>query len=240
MEPKILTAGEVGVHNTELEKSLARLERGAIYKNANTICLVPTRGQIPARVVQSWMGLMAPMNHAFIRIFAIGMEVGAAYSSVIEQIITTPDLEKFPYLLTLEEDNIPPPDGLLKLIESIQHYDAVGGLYWTKGEAGQPMCYGDPTEIPLSFMPKIPQPDTVQPCNGLGMGFTLFKIAMFRDSRFPRPFFKTVQEFDPTKGCRVMTQDLYFFEQAKKLGYRFACDSRVRVGHYSFDQDIVW
>ena len=37
-------------------------------------------------------------------------------------------------MLTLEDDNLPPPDGLLRLYESIEAgpYDAVGGLYWTR------------------------------------------------------------------------------------------------------------
>ena len=35
------------------------------------------------------------------------------------------------------------------------------------------MCYGNPAEMPLNFVPQIPQPDQITPCNGLGMGFTL-------------------------------------------------------------------
>src|SRR5262245_23538556 len=168
--------------------------------------VVPTRGVIPARVVESWMGLMSPMNNPFVRMFISGMEVGDAYNAAVDTILAHPVLSKFPYMLTVEEDNLPPPDGLLRLLESMDDYAAVGGLYWTKGEGGQPMIYGDPKAI-LAFQPQVPIPDRVQECNGLGMGFTLFRLDTFRDKKIPRPWFKTVQEWSPDKGGRVGTQD---------------------------------
>lgn len=194
---------------------------------------------ISARVVESWMGMMTPMNNAFIRFFVQGMEVGEAYNSAIEMVLNHDGLKNFKYLLTLEEDNIPPPDGLLKLLESIGDYAAVGGLYWTKGEGGQPMIYGDPNGI-LSFQPQMPVPDTVQECNGLGMGFTLFNMDVFRDERIPRPWFKTVQEWSPQTGAQMGTQDLYFFANARKAGWKVASDNRVKVGHYDASADLVW
>jgi hypothetical protein len=239
MKPQIVVENLEGRHNTD-PASLERLERGQAYRDLSTICLVPTRGHIHAKVVQSWMALMTPMNNRFTRIFMIGMEVGAAYSSAIEQIINTPGLSDWKYILTLEEDNMPPPDGLLRLYENMDQFDAVGGIYWTKGEEGQPMIYGDPKAMPKNFMPQLPQPDTVQECNGLGMGFTLFKVDMFKDERIPRPWFRTEQSYQPGVGTRAYTQDLYFFENAAKFGYRFACDTRVKVGHYDADNDIVW
>lgn len=238
-EPKIIVGGDLGLHNSDLEKSRERLKTGRQYQNLSTVMIVPTRGMISARVVESWMGLMTPMNNAFIRLFVSGMEVGDAYNSGIELILGNEGLSNFKYLLTVEEDNIPPPDGLLKLLESIGDYAAVGGLYWTKGDGGQPMIYGDPTGI-LSFQPQIPIPDTVQECNGLGMGFTLFNLDVFRDERIPRPWFKTVQEWSPDGGARMGTQDLYFFANARKAGWKVASDNRVKVGHYDYEADVIW
>ena len=117
----------------------------------------------------------------------------------------------------MEDDNIPPPDGLIKLYESIGKYDVVSGLYWTKGEAGQPMIYGNPMEVPLSFRPQAPIPDAVQEACGLGMGFNLFKLDMFRDKKLRKPWFKTLQKYDPQGGgSACYTQDLYFYEDARK------------------------
>jgi hypothetical protein len=167
------------------------------------------------------------------------MEVGDAYNSAIELILNHPELSKWKYVLTLEEDNLPPPDGLLKLYESMDDFAVVGGLYWTKGEAGQPMIYGAPEGI-LNFVPQVPVPETVQECNGLGMGFNLWNLDVFRDEKIPRPWFKTLQEWDPNKGAKAYTQDLYFYENARKAGYRVACDTRVKVGHLDVAADVVW
>lgn len=238
-EPKVYMP-EVGVHNRDLDASIGRLERSQSYRDLSTIIICPTRGQIPARVVQSWMGLMRPMNQKVIGpLFAIGMEVGAAYNSMVEMVLNNPELSKWKYILTIEEDNAPPADGLLKLYESMDKYDVVQGLYWTKGEGGQPMIYGDPNVVPKSFIPQKPIPETVMHCNGLGMGFNLFKIDIFRNPELPKPWFKTLQEVTGG-GARAYTQDLYFFENAAKCGYRFACDTRVKTGHYDFANDIMW
>jgi len=241
MQPQIAMIDPSGYHNKDLDTAVSRLEKSKTYRDLSTIIICPTRGQIPAKVVQSWMSLMRPMNQKVVGpIFAIGMEVGEAYNSVIESILANPELSTYKYILTVEEDNMPPADGLLKLYESMDKYDVVQGLYWTKGEGGQPMIYGSPNIIPKNFIPQIPKVNEVQQCNGLGMGFNLFKLSIFKDPNVPKPWFKTMQELVPGQGARAYTQDLYFYENAAKCGYLFACDNRVKVGHYSYDQDIVW
>lgn len=239
MEPKIYLP-EVGVHNKDLDLSSDRLERAKTYQDLSTIIVCPTRGVIPARVVQSWMGMFRPMNQKVIGpLFAVGMEVGVAYNNLFEMIINNPDLSTWKYILTIEEDNMPPADGLLKLYEGMDKYDVIQGLYWTKGEGGQPMIYGDPHVFPKNFIPQKPIKDSIMECNGLGMGFNLFKLDIFKNKELPKPWFKTVQEVVPG-GAKAYTQDLYFYEGASRLGYKFACDCRVLVGHYSLEQDIVW
>ena len=230
MEPQIIVGGDVGFHNTHDQEARKRLRAGKAYRDISTIIVVPTRGMIPARAVENWMGLMTPMNQKVIRLFISGMEVGAAYTAAIETILAHPELSKWKYVLTLEEDNLPPPDGLLKLYESIDTYAAVGGLYWCKGEGGQPMIYGSKDGL-LNFQPQVPRVDTIQECRGLGMGFTLFRLELFRDERIPKPWFETVQTWSQEAGGKGYTQDLHFFEGVAKAGYKVACDTRVKVGH---------
>ena len=232
---------EVGQHNKDLENSINRLKQSGTYKDLSTIIICPTRGQIPAKVVQYWMGLMRPMNQKVIGpIFGIGMEVGESYNNMIQSILDNPELSQWKYILTIEEDNCPPADGLLKLYENIDEYDVVQGLYWTKGEGGQPMIYGNPAVMPKNFIPQMPLPGQIQQANGLGMGFNLFKLDIFKNPNVPKPWFKTVQEVIPGQGARAYTQDLYFYENAAKAGYKFACDNRVLVGHYDFNADKMW
>lgn len=232
MEPQIIIGGQEGFHNASPETQ-TRLRKGKQYKDLSTVCVIPTRGKVDARVVETWMALATPMNNAFVRIFVKNMEVGDAYNAAIEIILGHEQLSKFKYVLTLEEDNMPPSDGLLKLYESIEDYSVVGGLYYTKGLGGQPMIYGDPKEI-LNFRPQVPIPDTVQECHGLGMGFNLWRLDMFRN--LEKPWFKTLN----AENGKSYTQDLYFFENARKAGYRVACDTRVKVGHYDDVADQVW
>lgn len=240
MEPQIVIPDVRGYHNTN-PNTLDRLKKQKAYKDLSTVIICPTRGHIHAKVVQSWMSLMRPMNQSVIGpLFAMGLEVGHAYNDLINVIITSPAFANFKYILSIEEDNMPPPDGLLKLYENIDKYDVIGGLYWTKGEEGQPMIYGNPKEVPKSFRPQMPIENSIQETNGLGQGFNLYNINIFKDTRIPRPWFRTVQEYNPDGGSRAYTQDLYFYEEAAKWGYKFACDTRVKVGHYDATNDIIW
>lgn len=234
--PQIIIGGaDPGVHNRNQRRTAKRVRDSGVYRDLSTVCVIPTRGTIPARVAESWMGLMTPMNQPFVRVFVEGMEVGSAYERAVDLILNHDMLKGFRYMLTLEEDNIPPADGLLRLYENIDKYAVVAGLYYTKGEAGMPMIYGDPKGM-LAFNPQTPVPGKVQECNGTGMGFTLFDLAMFRDGKIDRPFFKTLQEV----GVGTGTQDLYFAGKARQAGYRIASDNRVRVGHYDMNSGMVW
>jgi hypothetical protein len=237
VQPQIVLEDWQGKHNKD-PYAADRLIKGSTYKDVSTVIVIPTRGVIPAKVVQCWWNLMMPMNQKAMRMFVIGMEVGQAYNAAVETILSNPELCKWKYMLTLEEDNMPPPDGLLKLYEGMEKFDVVSGLYWTKGEGGQPMIYGDPSIMPKNFIPQIPKPDQLQACNGLGMGFDLFKIDIFK--KVPKPWFKTVQQYNPGQGSQCFTQDLWFFQEAAKWGFKFACDTRVKTGHFDLDNDIIW
>lgn len=229
---------DVGYHNRDLDNSIKRLQRGNTYANLSTVWLTPTRGVIKAKVISSWMALQKPMNQPFYGpIFLENMEVGEAYQAGFEMVLNHPELSKWKYILTVEEDNIPPSDGLLRLYESIKDYDVVAGLYWTKGLGGQPMIYGNPSVMPRNFVPQVPIPDGVQHCNGLGMGFNLWKIDTFRNrlAKMPKPWFRTVQS--KTEG--QFSQDLWFYNRAAEYGFKCACDNRVKVGHVA-DDGTVW
>lgn len=239
IKPAIIVPDNLGHHNRSDYSD--RLKKEKTYRDLSTIIICPTRGVISATIVQNWMGIMRPMNQKCIGpIFMEGMEVGEAYNQAIKMILENPEMSKFKFILTLEEDNSLPPDTLLKLYESIDEYDAVGALYWTKGDSGQPMMYGNPKELPLNFIPQNPIPDAINPCNGLGMGATLFRLEMFKDKRFEYgKWFETKQEVTP-EGVIGYTQDLWFFQKACEFGYKMACDSRVKVGHWDQENRKMW
>lgn len=241
MKPEIILPHAPGSHNQDLAKANQRLTASGSYKDLSTIIVTPTRGgrSLCPRFVSAMQGLMRPMNQkCFGPVFMSGMEVGKAFNSAVEMILSHPELSKFKFMFTLEDDNIPPPDCMLKLYESMRDYDIVGSLYWTKGEGGQPMIYGNPDDIQLNFVPQMVKSGCVQRCNGVGMGATMFKIDLFK--KIPAPWFETIQEWNPNKGCRGYTQDLAFCEKALKIGARIAVDTRVKTGHLDVENNQLW
>ena len=217
--------------------------------------------------VEAYKRLIRPMNVPFLEMMPSGYEVGDAYTKSIEMILANPALNHFKFVLTIEYDNIIPfipntQGPLMLLYETMEKgFDAVGGLYWTKGNPSMPLIYGDPKEkreTPAGMF-KVVFPAKVQPknwkegkivsgewwpgdiveCNGMGMGFTLFKMDLFRDKRFKKPWFKTCNDHTD-KGPRMYTQDLYFFEKFRELGYRCAIDTRVKLGHLDFKSGIIY
>lgn len=237
MKPQLVGI-DVGVHNKDLYKTTTRLMKTGSWKTQRVIMLIPAAESIPTKVYLSHCGLVFPPNNGQYRMAAIGMEVGEAFSSAIEQILEHPELSKFEYILTIEHDNIPPPDGLLRLLERMEEhpeYSCIGGLYFTKGEGGVAQCWGDPKDG-LNFRPQLPDPNGgLIEVVGTGMGFNLWRLNMFKDKNLRRPWFKTLKD-----STGVATQDLYAWGDLRKNGYRCAIDCSVKVGHYDLSTDITW
>lgn len=229
---------DAGRHNGDLAASTARIVRGGTYRRQRVIMLVPAIAPIPPRVYLSHRALIFPPNQSAHFHLALGDEVGVAYSSSIEAILAHPELSTWEYLLTVESDNAPPSDGLVRLIERMeQHpeFSCIGGLYWTKGEGGCPQIWGDPKDPVVNYRPQPPRAGELVECCGTGMGFNLWRLSMFKDGRLRRPWFKTVAGKEG-----VGTQDLYAWSDFRKHGYRCAVDCAVLVGHWDDANQIMW
>lgn len=228
---------------------------GDSYKDRSTVIIVPTRGTIPARVAHAWLNLIAPMNQKRVFLFAKGMEVGDAYNRTIAAILADPNLSKFKYVMTMEDDNLPPADAHIRLCESIElGYDGVSGIYFTKGAGRYPMAYGDPAKFKetgqLDFMPRDWKQAFLEnhlvPVNGIAMGCSLYRMDLFRE--IPSPWFVTVNDIvdvrkpdgGQSRGPSAYTQDLSFCENATRMGKTFAVDFRVKVGHLDVSTGIVY
>lgn len=236
MKPQFLVSD--GMHNEFLEGSRSRIIKGGSWKRQRIIVLIPSSDMISAKVALSHWSLVFPPNNNVYRMLCLGLEVGEAYSQAVEFIVGNKDLRQWEYILTIEADNMPPVDGVIKLCESMEahpEFSCIGGLYWTKGEGGVAQIWGDPMDPVLNFRPQVPQVESLQECCGTGMGFNLWRISMFRDKKLRRPWFKTIAGKEGAG-----TQDLYFWNDARKNGYRCAVDTRVKVGHYDATTDTVW
>jgi hypothetical protein len=243
---------------------------GSTFKDSSTIIVVPTRGiekhvgdkrcetgdhircfvdAIPRKVVQSWQALVAPMNQKRAFLYTDGHEVGKAYDAMLSNILADPNLSTWKYILTLEDDNIVPADAHIRLLESIESvpFDAVSGIYFTKGPVNMPMAYGDPVKYrttgELEFIPRdinahAARGENVIEVNGIAMGCALWRMDLFK--KMPQPWFVSVSDVVPGKGAIGFTQDLYFCKHARQIGRRFGVDLRVKVGHLDKETGIVY
>jgi len=242
MTPQLVIQDFKGAHNTD-KGTGARLLKGGSWKKQRIVVILPAADVIPAKVCLAMWNLAFPPNNGVARILAQGMEVGDAYSQAIEGVLNHPDLSQWEYILTVEHDNAPPSDGVVRLVEQMEahpEYACIGGLYFTKGQGGVPQIWGDPSDPVLNFRPQVPRDGQLQECCGTGMGFNLFRLKMFKDARIKRPWFRTICGKEG-----VGTQDLAFWSEARKHGYRCAIDCSVKVGHYDLEgkfgqPDTTW
>jgi hypothetical protein len=239
MDNMIVTESDGGRHNADLGASTTRIIEGATWKKQRVIVIIPSGNTLSAKVALSHWNLIFPPNQGVYRMLTLGCEVGDAYSTAIESILGHPDLSQWEYILTIEHDNIPPSDGLLKLIKRMEEHpelSCIGGLYCTKGEGGVPQIWGDVKDPVVNYRPQPPVASELVECCGTGMGFNLWRLDMFKDKKLRRPWFVT--KASATEG--VGTQDLYFWNDARKYGYRCAIDCGILVGHHDLSTDITW
>ena len=243
MKPQFVLTDFGGEHNKDPKRARARLMKGGSWKKQRIIVLLPSADTIAAKVALAYWNLAFPPNNGVLRLLALGMEVGDAYSSAIENVLSNSELSQWEYILTIEADNAPPSDGVIKLVEQMEEHpelSCIGGLYFTKGPGGVAQIWGDPKDPQLNFRPQPPSSNgSLIECCGTGMGFNLFRLSMFKDTRLRRPWFVTQRKNG------VSTQDLYFWGDARKYGYRCAIDCSVKVGHYDLEvkfgpPDMMW
>ncbi len=234
-QAQIIFVGDFsGEHCRDLNATRERLEAAGHWKRRRVVVILPAGENMAPIVSIAHCMLAFPVNNPKLYALAQGMDVGDAYSQSIESLLRNPDLCDWEYVLTIEHDNLPPSNGLLRLIELMEanpQYSAIGGLYFTKGEGGVAQIWGDPSDPIPNFRTQLPDPEGgLVECCGVGMGFTLFRLAMFKDERLRKPW------FDHSKhGNVAMTQDLYAWDDFRANGYRCAVACDVRVGHLDLD-----
>jgi hypothetical protein len=238
MKPQLVITDMAGAHNADVDQTRSRLIKGGTWKKQRIIVILPAADSIPAKVALCHWNIAFPPNNGVVKILAQGMEVGDAYSTAIEQVLAHPDLSQWEFILTLEHDNTPPSDGVLRLVAQMEahpEFACIGGLYYTKGAGGVAQIWGDPKDPQLNFRPQPPMQDALVECCGTGMGMNLWRLKMFKDPKLRKPWFHTL-----AGATGVSTQDLYFWSDARKHGYRCAIDCAVKVGHYDQAEDVVW
>jgi hypothetical protein len=225
-----------GKHNEDIEGSFHRIMKGASWKKQRIVVILPAAKDIPTKVALSHWSLLFPPNQPVFRIAALGKEVGEAYSDTIKGILAHPELSEWEYILTIEHDNVPPADGLLKLVRQMDahpEFSCIGGLYWTKGVAGQPQIWGDPSDPVLNFRPQPPKLGELAECCGTGMGFNLCRMSVqtllaFSDAERERAFHLLAARVAYMMGRKFEEDDWSrVYCAAKGIGCDSHCDGRA-------------
>lgn len=210
------------------------------YRDCSMVVIVPSRTPfLHKRFVEHIQALQFPMNGKRAMFFVTGAEVGKAYTEQLQDVLQHPDLSRWRYVLTIEDDVLVPPDAVTRLCDAIEAgpFDGVGALYWTKGDVNMPMAYGDP-EIyartgELEFRPRdvasAAKQGHIVPVNGIAMGCSLYRMSLFKE--LPPPWFVTTSS---------STQDLAFCSNAVRAGKRFATDCAVLCGHADWTSGVVF
>lgn len=220
-----------------------RIERvqKSSFRDCSMVILIPTRDDyFHRRFVEHFNAISWPMNGKRTVFHITGAEVGKAYTEQIQVVLGHPELSKWRYVLTIEDDVLVPSNCVTDLCEAIEAgpFDVAAGMYFTKGDGFQaPMAYGDPAEYArtgvLDFRPRdiseALKAGAIMPVNGVAMGCTLYRMQLFKD--LPAPWFVT----NPSN-----TQDLYFSANARRAGKTIAVDCRVRCGHMDFESGKVY
>jgi len=211
------------------------------YADTSMVIIVPSRDEwLHKRFIEHLNALQYPMNGKRALFHVQGAEVGKAYTEQIQDVLAHPELGRWKYVLTIEDDVLVPHDAIIKLCEAIETgpFDGVSGMYWTKSEdLPMPMAYGSPDEYArtgvLDFRPRdivdALKHGQIVPVNGIACGISLYRMQLFRD--LPAPWFLT----GPSH-----TQDLFMCGNARRIGKTFAVDCRVRCGHIDFASGKVF
>lgn len=200
--------------------------------NFSTKVVCATRGAIDFRVCASWMALEDPEGFPRSWLFAGG---AVPLEQKLTDAIDVALRQNFKFILTVDDDALPPPSAHLHLLNSIGNYDAIAGLAFKKelGPKGE--------RFPVFWSPAwgtSPAPTTAKPgdlrnFHGIqestivGTHFTLWRTSIFRD--VPKPWFTPT--IDPVTRRYIVAEDEFFCTKARAHGKRVAVDFSLSVGH---------
>lgn len=139
-----------------------------------------------------------------------GLPVADAYNEAVKTALR----EGANYILTIEDDTFPPPDGLVKLLE--HNLDIVGGWYPMRSAVYQ----GAPIILRGGNRQDLKPDGELHEVYTIPQGFTLFKTDVFRV--IEPPWFVTTAH---------LTQDSYFSQLAREAGFKLWIDTDIRCKH---------
>lgn len=213
----------------------------ASYRDCTTLFVTPTRTDTVPHVHASAVRRMSPIQNQkrYYATLPCG-EVSDAYNEAVAYMMQR-DIR---YLFTLEDDNIPPWDTHLKLLDAMERggFDMIGGLYRAKAPSGMHMAWGFP-EDPECLITRDPaehiKAGEVMEVNAIPTGCTIIKrevleaLALEENGR--KLWFRQLATPDGYRG-----HDIDFSLRARAKGFKLGVHCGVLVGHYDVSEGLCY
>lgn len=195
-------------HVREVEKKY--LEVGDI----KCLIVVPTREKASSLPVLEKLEIPSGVQVKYYNVF--GRNVHDAYNDAVMTALK----DKADFMLSVEDDTFPPPDAFVKLLNHYRNSQnkkiILGGWYpkKTASREGTPIILIDGKRQALNADGEIHEVYTIP------MGCTLFPTSVFLSTEFP--YFATTDN---------LTQDSFFSQKARDIGYTLLVDTSIRCKH---------
>lgn len=198
----------------------------------NVICVgVPTRSSSSMHK-DFWLSLFQlrwPHNVSKMITVVDGLPVDEARNKIVEHAKEG----NAKYLLFIDDDVFPPPDGLQRLLA--RKADIVSGVYYTKSQppyaviskydypAGiDDWVYGDVLEVDFT-----------------GGGFLLIDMKVF--DKLKKPYFRynkgRPQKTEEEKRMGNIGEDVWFCKKAQEAGFKVIADTSIQCTHFDYAED---
>lgn len=190
-------------------------------------------------------------NVNFVELHEDGKEVGVARDSAARRCLKMEPVPEF--LFFLDYDVLPEFDAFTKLVfraRCFPNYDVYAGVYTCKwANPSDPLIYaGDGGGAFWDWALGDLLTTEGHGITGTHMGLTLIRTSLFQrmlDAKVVKddePFFKTVKETwkDGGMKSRSGTEDLYFYQLARKVDCKIMVDTSVLAGHIDKRNGITY
>ena len=212
------------------EKYLKKQAKGEIQV---VIATPSVRSEVPMQFHQAVIAMILKTREKYPNIKFATMTSGNTYVHQSRQDMTDRFLETdADYMLWIDDDNIPPEDGLIRLIENKK--DIIGGLYFKRRPPYEPLIMMKRRQgIGSERRADIYRKNTSKPfkVHSTGFGFILIKREVLEMMRAMR-----VAHFSMKVG---LGEDIWFCVQAQGAGFDIWIDPNVEVGHLGEKQLIT-
>ena len=200
--------------------------------NTKLMIAVPVAKHIPEEEMKDFTldclkSLAIPSGVSFKTYICHGRKVASAYNEIVREFLA----DGADYLLTIEDDTFPPTDALVKLMKHIADGKKVVGAWYLKRDGSGE---GTPIEMRTEEGGKkhrraLPPDGEVHEVYTIPMGCTLYSAEVFY--RIEQPWFETTD---------LLTQDSFFSQKLRDVGYKLYCDTSIRCKHIDRETKKVY